>query len=339
MSLRKLFSRTNLELAWRRINTASNLQYKRFFRGLYYAYEIAVTENLRDLQTRLKGSSYQPKPSTRIYIPKPSGLQRPITLISLEDQIVWQAVANIFAQRLRKRRSKVELKSVFSNILQPAKHSIFFVKTWKYSYGRFLDKIEDYYNKGYRWIAHFDLAAFYDTISHELLMRTLFPRKGGIEFRTLVAEWMLTWSADKPTFSHRHGIPQGPIASDFIAECFLLSIDEVMSISQDFKYLRYVDDIRLFAKSRTQLRRAVVKLEVLCRNKGLIPHAKKYDLKEVKSIEDARGSLPSIRIAEDETFNRTLALPKNTAIKRLREALKGKPQRIIDKTRARYVFF
>jgi len=64
MSLNRLFSFSNLELAWRRINTASNLQYKRFFRDLYYAYEIASIPNLKDLQTRLQRRSTDKKSVT-----------------------------------------------------------------------------------------------------------------------------------------------------------------------------------------------------------------------------------------------------------------------------------
>jgi len=340
MSLNQLFSYNNLELAWRRINTASNLQYKRFFRELNYAYEIAASANLKDLQTHLKGGSFGAKPSTRIYIPKSSGLQRPITLISLEDQIVWQAVANFFAKKMREKRAKVEMRCVYSNILQKPSDNIFFVKNWKYTYGKFLDRIEDYYNKGYRWIAHFDLAAFYDTICHELLMETLFPRQGGVRFREYVNDWLRTWSSDKSLHRRAHGIPQGPVASDFVAECFLYSIDKIMYGSRKFKYVRYVDDIRLLAKNGTDLHKASVQLEVLCRNKGLIPQAKKYYLKEANSLEEVLGSLPSIRVADDETFNRKITLTKSIAIKKLREAFsRRKPHRIVDKTRARYVFF
>jgi hypothetical protein len=306
---------------------------------LYYAYEIAINENLKDLQIRLKGKSYSAKPPIRIYVPKPSGLQRPITLLSLEDQIVWQAVGNIFAQRLSERRSKVELKTVFSNILQRGPNRIFFVRSWKYSYGQFLDTIEDYYKKGYRWIADFDLAAFYDTISHELLLTELHPRGGETELRNTISTWLRAWSADRPMLSRTHGIPQGPISSDFLAECFLLSIDEAMAGASKFRYARYVDDIRLFAKEEAEMRKAAVKLELLCRNKGLIPQGKKYGRKQATTLEEARGSLPSIRVEEDETFHRALTIPKRVAIPKLRQALGGRPQRILDRTRARYVFF
>jgi len=338
MSINKLFSYRNLELAWRRLNTASNLQYKRFFRGLYYAYEIAVEGNLKDLQTRLRGGSYIPSPATRIYLPKPSGLQRPITLLSIEDQVVWQGVANIFAKDLARRRKAVELRSVFSNILGRPHNNIFHVKNWKFGYKHFQDKLRTYYNKGYRWVCYLDLAAFYDTISHDLLLKTLHPR-GATQFKDTVLKWLKVWSARRAAFTHAHGIPQGPQASNVLAEFFLLPIDEEMASRTSFIYLRYVDDIRLLAKDEYQLRRAAVKLEVLLRDKGLIPQGKKHARKQASSLKEMLGSLPSIPIREDERQGKTWTIPKGVAINKLREALEGKPQRVSDKTRMRFVFF
>jgi len=337
MLLDRLFSQKNLKLAWQRIITGTNPQYKRFFRPLYYAYEIAINDNLDDLSKRLKGGSYQVNPPTRIYIPKSSGLQRPITLLSLEDQIIWQATANIFAEKLRDRRKAVELKSVYSNILESNKNKIFFVQDWHYSYRLLQEKIKEYFDEGFRWVAHFDLAAFYDTICHDLLMKSVFPKGGENDFCKEVTEWLREWSSDKLAGLHKHGIPQGPVASNFLGECFLLPIDEVLS--KKFRYLRYVDDIRLFASSEPDAQKAAIELEVLCRERGLIPQGEKRAIKEAKSLEEAMGILPSIAPSEDNSSNKTYFLPAKDAIRLLRKGLSGKPRRIVDKSRVRYVLF
>ena len=49
--------------------------------------------------------------------PKPSGLQRPITLLSIEDQIVLQALANLFAEKVRNERNTLARKFIYSNKL------------------------------------------------------------------------------------------------------------------------------------------------------------------------------------------------------------------------------
>ena len=128
VTFEKLISQSNLELAWRRITTGTNHQHKRYFRNLYYAYETALDANLSDLHERLQGGSYHPQPPTRVYLPKPSGLQRPLTLLTIEDQVVLQAIANCFALKLASKRRPLELQTVFSNILQDEQSSIFSCK-------------------------------------------------------------------------------------------------------------------------------------------------------------------------------------------------------------------
>jgi len=59
MRLSSIWSRDNLQLAWRRVTTGTNLAYKRYFRPIYYAYEIALAANLRDLHARLNGGSFR----------------------------------------------------------------------------------------------------------------------------------------------------------------------------------------------------------------------------------------------------------------------------------------
>lgn len=176
IELAALISKRNLELAWRRIVTGRNLQHKRFFRHLYGGYEFGLKENIRLLHDKLCGD-WHATPPIRIHIPKPSGLLRPITLLAIEDQIVLQAIANRVAMHVRARRRKVELKQVFSNCLERPASSIFFLQDWRKSYQAFQQKLKSHLDSGNTWIAHFDLAAFYETISHRA-MRSIIAPKG-----------------------------------------------------------------------------------------------------------------------------------------------------------------
>jgi len=283
MNYNSLISLNNLELAWRRITTGTNIAYKKYFRHIYLAYEIGKNDNLKHLHQRLKGA-WKPHPPIRIYIPKPSGLQRPISILHLDDQIVLQAIANVVAKKVYIKRKKIENRVVFSNILNTPKDSIFFLKDWRATYNLYQMKSEKYFLNGNKWIAHFDMAAFYDTISHRLLVQAASPRKGDAPEWTKVKKWLQCWSAADSYHVVDHGIPQGPIASDFLAECFLLSLDEKL-MKNGFNYTRYVDDIRIFCKSQLEAQKAAVKLEVICRNLGLIPQGKKLAISEVRKID------------------------------------------------------
>ncbi len=336
ITMTSLIAKRNLKLAWLRISTGRNLQHKRFFRHLYGAYEAGLDANLSLLHEKLSGG-WKATPPIRIYLPKPSGLLRPLTLLSLEDQIVLQAVANKVASHLFQRRKKVERRLVFSNCLESNVNSIFFLQDWRSTYSGFKAKLETHLKSGNRWIAHFDLAAFYETISHRALKSIVTPRHGNSELWARVCDWLSIWTSDKTGARVDHGIPQGPLASDFLAEAFLLPVDEAMKVS-GVKYIRYVDDIRVLAKSQKEVRRAAIALELECRKWSLIPQSSKFTVRKALTLEDALGALPSIAESTG-TEEGEPELTRFEAEHTMRAALHGKPLKVKDKTRLRYVLY
>ena len=104
------------------------------------------------------------------------------------------------------------------------------------------------------------------------------------------------------------------------------------------KYIRYVDDIRVLAKTEKEARKGAVALELQCRKWSLIPQSSKFIVKQAKTLEDALGTLPSIveaaRPGEDEP-----TLDTADAEKIMKNALHGRPMRVVDKTRLRYVLY
>ena len=334
MRINQLASKKNLELAWRRITTGGNYQYKRFYRPIYYAYEVALDANLADLRQRLVGGAFKPQHPERIYVPKASGLHRPLALLKIEDQIVLQAFANLAAKRMQKKRSPLQFKVVFSNILQKPE-SIFFFRQWQYTYGEFQRRIKKHYAAGMRWVGDFDLAAFYETISHELLLRTIYPRTNNADLNW-IAECLKTWSSDRAASGHGHGLPQGPLASDFLAECFLLPIDLALQTLRG--YTRYVDDVRLFGATEDDVRADLIELERHCRERGLIPQTGKFAIKRAQSEQAAMGMLPSIVDPQHEGAG-IEKMDKKQARSAFLSAIGGKPYRVTDKTRLRFVLY
>ncbi|MCJ7525654.1 MAG: RNA-directed DNA polymerase [Candidatus Aminicenantes bacterium] len=334
MKIAMLASKQNLELAWRRITTGSNHQYKRLYRSIYYAYEVAHDANLKDLRQRLLGGTFKPRHPDRIFVPKSSGLHRPLTLLNVEDQIVLQAFANLAAKQLQKFRVPLQFKVVFSNILEKS-DSIFFFRSWRETYRAFQGRIKKQFEGGMKWVGDFDLAAFYDTISHELLLRTIYPRTSNSDLNW-IGMCLRTWSSAHAASDHAHGLPQGPLASDFLAECFLLPID--LKLQKRRGYTRYVDDVRLFGATEDEVRIYLIELERLCRERGLIPQTGKFAIKCAKNVQEALGMLPSISDPQHEGIGGE-KIGKNQARKTFLSAVGGKPIQVTDKTRLRYSLY
>jgi hypothetical protein len=120
----------NFELAYARIVHGVNKDYKQFYSHLFPSYTIALRENLLDLIDDVKRGTYRPSPATLIFQPKRTGILRPLSLLSLRDMIVYQALANRIANAMEPTQSKYALKRAFGGIYA-GKQSPFFFRSWK----------------------------------------------------------------------------------------------------------------------------------------------------------------------------------------------------------------
>lgn len=293
----------NLKLAWNRINTSTtNLLYKDYYRELFWYYEMTLDKNLDLLRERLKNDTYEFQIPIRFYKPKQSGLQRPFSLLSIEDQIVYQAMANVMVPELLKKRRQFELKTVFSNIFSAAPETnIYLLQKWKYGYHYFKENIKKNFENGEVFTAHFDLAAFFDTIDHNTLAVPVM-RKNNTKYGELLQKALKIWSNTTDAKSKKilHGIPQGPVASIVFSELFLISVDEEMSFKNGYSYSRYVDDIVIQGKTKNAVLRAIITLEKICKEKGLIPQSSKFEIFIADSADKAIGKRPSLSDDEKE---------------------------------------
>ncbi|HEC87782.1 MAG TPA: RNA-directed DNA polymerase, partial [Thermoplasmata archaeon] len=147
--------------------------------------------------------------------------------------------------------------------------------------------------------AHFDLAAHYDTIDHKTLAEQI-SKKTYVDFTDLLKKCLVKWSAQKSN-KLNHGIPQGPIASNLLAEIHMLPIDKKLN-RKNIRYVRYGDDIKIFGKTREEVLSGVILLEEECRERGLIPQSKKYEIVKATCVEEAIGKFPSLKEEEKKTI-------------------------------------
>src|SRR6201993_2609450 len=113
--------------------------------------------NLADLHARVHAGTYRALPSRRTYIPKADGRQRPLGIAAIEDKIVQAAVVII---------------------LTPIYEAEFLGVSYGFRPGRSQHDALDalaYGIKGrnVRWVLDADIRSFFDTISHDWLVRFL----------------------------------------------------------------------------------------------------------------------------------------------------------------------
>jgi hypothetical protein len=285
--IRRAVGWPNLQRSWLWTRTNSDRTYKRYFRDLYRAFALIDEEGLGRIRNQVLAGAYEPTHPTKLFFPKPSGIQRPFTLLTVDDQLLYQALTNLIAERLAARVSHRYNKVVFGN-LYAGRNSDYFFRDWRISYKAFTRAMRVSFAQGYKYTASFDLTACYDSIDHAVLCHFLKQLRFDQEYCDLLCRllkyWTETSGSRKPVY-HGHGIPQGPPPSGLLAEVVLKYFDEADK-PKEVRYFRYVDDIRLFAKTEQALRQELVKLDVRSKEIGLFPQSSKIDIHRVKRIED-----------------------------------------------------
>jgi hypothetical protein len=257
---------------------------------LFPCYSLALDQNLAALISEIKNHTYQPAAPTIVFKPKKTGVLRPLTLLSFRDLIVYQAVVNVVGAKLSAEQQKFAGNRAFGNILAGQK-SPYLYRPWKTSYGQYSQHLKRAYEDGNVYVAEFDLVSFYELIDHNLLRYCLANEVHNRDIVKLLFLCLGSWTTNASSRQLRHGIPQGPEPSAFLAECMLFEFDAIKF--KDVKYLRYVDDIRLMSKSEPPLRRALLKLDLASKNLGLVPQAQKIGWRRVDSLDDLLKSIPS----------------------------------------------
>ena len=289
--LNELADIRNLRRAWRWVRSNSDAQYKWYFRELYSVYAAASNSLLQNLSEDLRRGRFKPSHACKLFIPKKSGILRPYTLLCVEDQIAYQAAVNLVAERMYRHVRPRYFKEVFGH-LYAGKSSQWFYRKWQKGHRAFNDAARKAVDKGYRITASFDLTACYDSVDHGVLKHFLEKQfKCEHEFCELLTSWLSRWTATETRIYHNHGIPQGPLPSGLLAEAVLQHFDQNLRHERSVRYLRYVDDIRLFATREGQLRKILIRLDHLSKDIGLFPQASKISIHEVTDIEEELKSI------------------------------------------------
>jgi RNA-directed DNA polymerase len=112
-----------------------------------------------NIRASLATGSYQPKPVLRVEIPKPTGGTRPLGLPIVLDRLIQQSIAQM-------------LTPIFDPDFS---ESSFVFRPRRSAHGA-VRQLREYLRQGYRIAVDIDLAKFFDTVNHDLLM-TLVGRK------------------------------------------------------------------------------------------------------------------------------------------------------------------
>lgn len=198
-------------------------------------YSKNLDSHLSDLLKHIQQGSYQPKPKREVLIPKSDGKTRPLAIACFEDKIVdW----------------------VLSKLLSAAYDPLFIRNSFGYRPNKSANgAVEACFNslkKGRRsYVVEMDFKSFFNTISHQKLMKVLGERiKDHRLLRLIVRFLKAKIIRGEKTETTKCGTPQGGLMSPVLANIYL---DKVLDqwflenwASSDRTVVRYADDAVFF---------------------------------------------------------------------------------------------
>jgi len=129
------------------------------------------------------------------------------------------------------------------------------------------------FTQEYRYLVISDITAHFESIDHSLLRDYLRDYSNDQKMINLLMSILEFWAwKNELGYIIRRGIPQGFDTSAYVGNFFLDRMDKRVEsqLSDDTKYLRYVDDIRVYTNSIEEARRIVLELNRAMRDINLI---------------------------------------------------------------------
>ncbi|MFA9212563.1 MAG: group II intron reverse transcriptase/maturase [Candidatus Methylacidiphilales bacterium] len=202
-------------------------------------FEVKLLDNLYVLWNRLSSGSYFPKPVREVEIPKSDGSKRKLGIPTVSDRIAQEVIKSYLEPRL---------EAVFSE-------SSYGYRPLKSAH----DAVEEVKQNTrlYAWVLDMDIKAFFDEVSHELLMKAIDCHVEEKWVKLYIKRWLETPSQSANgtlTPKNGNGTPQGGVISPLLANLFLhYVLDKWLSINYpSVAFVRYADDVIVHCQSEEQ---------------------------------------------------------------------------------------
>lgn len=227
----------------------------------WHEYAQNLTDNLLDLERRLKEKRYRAKLVKRVFIPKNNGKLRPLGIPALEDKIVQYVVREI-------------LQTLFEPLFRDCSYAYRPNRSARQAAVRLQEELRIQC----KWVVECDISGFFDNVSHDWMLKMLERRVNDSSLIDLIRKWLRAgvMQPDGAIDYPEYGTPQGSIISPILANIYLHYVLDLW-FEQEMKskttgravFIRYADDFVAGFKYHTDAQRFFTALPERLKKFGL----------------------------------------------------------------------
>lgn len=245
------------------------------------------------LKEKLKKKPYTPTSSELFNIPKSNFSLRYSLETNVYDRIVYQGIADALIPHFDPCLSD----HVFSHRFAGGEDKYMF-KNAITAFQAYTETVREALEGTTKVLVATDCQNFYECLQLEDLINLLLmlADEKGLDTEKRLIKYLQpmlkTWSPYQT-----HGLPQNRDASSFLANMYMLPVDNAM-LRQGYQYFRYMDDIRIVCADVYEARRALRDLIIALRRHRLNVNSKKTEI--VTQYDDRMAELlPKNRLLQE----------------------------------------